>query len=413
MAANIKLKRSAVAGRSPQASDLDYGELALNYADGVLYYKNNSNEVANISGGGAETDSAAPTGTLRDGDLWWDAANGKLKVYYDDGLPTTSPITVSITIDAANTTNNDYSFASGWTDRTGTKTYSAGAAESLDPAIVIQQGDTITINNSSFSTHPLYFITQTGLGGSYDAAYNVELPASNYGGGTAAVSYQFNTAGTYYYICATHATMMINTITVLSTGTASKQWVDATPAGRGYTGSAGAVGYSETAPSSPSGGQIWYNSQTGKAYIYYIVSGNGQWVLFSDPTVTDGDTGYTGSVGYVGSRGTISPRSWSFLDPANLSLSEQTLFFTDTALTASDIKGVKVGGQDVTYTIRYGTNRSDTGTVVATDTATSATTGTTATISNADIPADSWLWVEIGTVNGSVAEFALNIIFSE
>jgi hypothetical protein len=251
------------------------------------------------------------------------------------------------------------------------------------------------------------------LGGSYDAAYNVVLPASSYGGGTATVSYQFNTAGTYYYICATHPTAMINTITVLSSDTASKQWVDAAPAGRGYTGSAGAVGYSETAPSSPSGGQIWYNSQTGKAYIYYIVSGNGQWVLFSDPTVTDGDTGYTGSVGYVGSRGTISPRSWSFYDPANLSLAEQTLFYTDTALTVSDVKGVLVGGTDVTYTIKYGTNRDDTGTVVATNTASSSSTGTTAAITNANIPANSWLWVEISTVNGIVDEFALNIIFSE
>ena len=129
--------------------------------------------------------------------------------------------------------------------------------------------------------------------------------------------------------------------------------------------------------------------------------------------VTDGDTGFTGSVGATGPRGTISPRSWSFLDPANLSLSEQTLFFTDTELTVSDVKGVLVGGTDVTYTIRYGTNRSDTGTIVATDTASSTTTGTTATLSNATIPANNWLWIEIGTVNGVVNEFAVNIIFSE
>jgi hypothetical protein len=278
MATNIKLKRSSVIGKQPQASDLDYGELALNYADGVLYFKNASNAIAQISGGGgAETDSVAPSAS--DGDLWWDAVNGRLKVYYDDG-------------------------------------------------------DT-------------------------------------------------------------------------------NQWVDAAPAGRGYTGSAGSVSYSETAPSSPSNGQIWFNTQTGKSYIRYDNAGNAHWILFSDPTVTDGDTGYTGSVGYVGSRGTISPRSWSFYDPANLSLPEQTLFFTDTALEVSDIKGVLVGGTDVTYTVRYGTNRSDAGTVVATSTASSSTTGTTATISAASIPANSWLWIEIGTVNGVVDEFSVNIIFSE
>lgn len=412
MAANIKLKRSAVAGKEPQSSDLDYGELALNYADGVLYYKNNSNEVANISGGGAETDSAAPTGTLRDGDLWWDAVNGKLKVYYDDGTPSSSPITVSITIDAANTTNNDYSFASGWTDRTGTKSYSAGASESLDPAIVIQQGDTVTISNSSYLNHPLYFITQTGLGGSYDAAYNVELPASNYGGGTATVSYQFNTVGTYYYICATHATMMINTITVLSSDTASKQWVDAAPSGRGYTGSAGAIGFSETAPSNPSDGQIWYHSQTGKSYIFYKVAGNGQWILFADPTVTDGDRGYTGSVGAVGPRGTISPRAFSILSPANVS--DQTLFYTDAELTVSEVRAVITGaGTSSDYNLKYSSSRNGSGTSVASDTVTNKTTGDVATLSNATIPANSWVFTEVSSVVGLVDELVINLKFSE
>lgn len=41
----FKLKKSSVPGRIPDSSDLAYGELAINYADGVLYYKNSSNEV--------------------------------------------------------------------------------------------------------------------------------------------------------------------------------------------------------------------------------------------------------------------------------------------------------------------------------------------------------------------------------
>ena len=39
----VKLKKSAVSGKIPQSADLEYGELAINYADGLLYYKNNSN----------------------------------------------------------------------------------------------------------------------------------------------------------------------------------------------------------------------------------------------------------------------------------------------------------------------------------------------------------------------------------
>ena len=41
----LKLKKSSVAGRIPVAGDLEYGELAINYNDGKLYYRNSSNAV--------------------------------------------------------------------------------------------------------------------------------------------------------------------------------------------------------------------------------------------------------------------------------------------------------------------------------------------------------------------------------
>ena len=48
MTASIILKKSSVAARVPVAGDLQYGELALNYADGALYYKRSDNEIQNI-----------------------------------------------------------------------------------------------------------------------------------------------------------------------------------------------------------------------------------------------------------------------------------------------------------------------------------------------------------------------------
>ena len=48
MAATIKLKKSSVGGNAPSAENLDYGELAINYADGKLYYKNSSNQIKNF-----------------------------------------------------------------------------------------------------------------------------------------------------------------------------------------------------------------------------------------------------------------------------------------------------------------------------------------------------------------------------
>ena len=41
----IKIKKSSVAGKVPVSGDLDYGELAVNYNDGKLYYKNSSNVI--------------------------------------------------------------------------------------------------------------------------------------------------------------------------------------------------------------------------------------------------------------------------------------------------------------------------------------------------------------------------------
>jgi hypothetical protein len=45
MANKIFVKRSSVAAKVPLTTDLDYGELALNYTDGKLYYKTAGNVI--------------------------------------------------------------------------------------------------------------------------------------------------------------------------------------------------------------------------------------------------------------------------------------------------------------------------------------------------------------------------------
>lgn len=49
MANKIVLKKSSVIGKVPQTSDLDYGELALNYADGKIYFKKSDNSIDYIT----------------------------------------------------------------------------------------------------------------------------------------------------------------------------------------------------------------------------------------------------------------------------------------------------------------------------------------------------------------------------
>lgn len=48
---NIILRRSSVAARVPTTGDLNYGELAINYQDCLLYFKTASNVVRVLANG--------------------------------------------------------------------------------------------------------------------------------------------------------------------------------------------------------------------------------------------------------------------------------------------------------------------------------------------------------------------------
>jgi hypothetical protein len=53
MASKLLLKKSSVAAKVPVAGDLDYGELAINYTDGKLYFKKADNSIDYFSTGAA------------------------------------------------------------------------------------------------------------------------------------------------------------------------------------------------------------------------------------------------------------------------------------------------------------------------------------------------------------------------
>ena len=52
MANTIKIKNSSVIAKVPLTTDLAFGEIALNYADGKIYYKKSDSTIQSISGGG-------------------------------------------------------------------------------------------------------------------------------------------------------------------------------------------------------------------------------------------------------------------------------------------------------------------------------------------------------------------------
>ena len=86
----------------------------------------------------------------------------------------------------------------------------------------------------------------------------------------------------------------------------SSQWVEVV----GKTGATGATGgvsvsVSDAAPSSPSAGQLWWNSSVNKLYIYYTDANSSQWVQATTPGAagTDGGsiTRYANVAGFPGS----------------------------------------------------------------------------------------------------------------
>ena len=65
MSNNIILKKSSVGDKVPLSGDLQYGELALNYADGNLFYKNSSNAISTI----ASNKFVSVTGNITGGNI--------------------------------------------------------------------------------------------------------------------------------------------------------------------------------------------------------------------------------------------------------------------------------------------------------------------------------------------------------
>jgi hypothetical protein len=89
MSTNIKLKKSSVAGRVPLNTDLEYGEVAINYADGRLYYKTSGNTVQHFQSNDSAHFNTLTTDNLTVGNYSFPTADGTAnQVLITDGSGT-------------------------------------------------------------------------------------------------------------------------------------------------------------------------------------------------------------------------------------------------------------------------------------------------------------------------------------
>lgn len=137
-------------------------------------------------------------------------------------------------------------------------------------------------------------------------------------------------------------------------------------------------------------------------------------ILIQDVVQAGLPNGYTGSagvIGYTGSVGSPSPRAIAIASPS--STENVTFFYTPTQITLSSLRAVVRGtSPSVSFTVRWASDRSLTGTEVVTggSTVTNTTTGLSVTTFNAGtISAGSWVWVAITATSGTVTEFHLSV----
>jgi hypothetical protein len=121
----------------------------------------------------------------------------------------------------------------------------------------------------------------------------------------------------------------------------------------------------------------------------------------------------TGATGVTGPIGVSAPKALTILEPS--SSENVVLFFTTSSLTLTQIRStVKGTTPSVTFSIRYGTDTSASGTEVVTSgiTVTNTTTGlSTTSFNNATVPSNNFVWLTTSATSGTVDQLAVSLIF--
>lgn len=183
----IQIKRSSVADSVPATGDLEYGELALNYEDGNLFYKTSGNAITLI----ASNKTATYTGNVTAGNLNTGGdvvATGNITADYFIGngssltnIESFGTISVSGQSDVvANAIGATATFAAGdniaiTTDAaTGTITFAYSTSDSTDP-IFATGGDMLLITDTVTESLDLGSITDS-VTLSYDLEFLYDSP---------------------------------------------------------------------------------------------------------------------------------------------------------------------------------------------------------------------------------------------
>lgn len=206
MTNKITLKKSSVADKVPLSGDLEYGELALNYTDGNLFYKNSSNtittlasnkfvsvtgnitgnyfigngsQLTGISAGGVTVSfsNTAPVGASA-GDVWIQANTAVQYVYFDDGTSNQWAEMESYQAYSTTVTSNSTNVDS-FTGDGSTVTFALGVTPaSADDVTVNYNGATLLHNSYTVSGANITFGSAPASGYQFDVMTLIPGPAT-------------------------------------------------------------------------------------------------------------------------------------------------------------------------------------------------------------------------------------------
>lgn len=237
MANRIVLKKNTSAGTAPSASDLVPGELAVNTADGAVFTRLESGSVYTL--------------IPRSGDPITNNTIGANKVTAGT-FPSGSYSIENLTV-------------------TGTLTATVTAAQKLSSARTFQLTGDVTGSVSSDLTSGATISTTLGT---------VSIAKGGTGITTAPTTKQV-------LLGQANGSYALRTLTAGSNVTITESGSTLTIASSGGGGGGGAsVTISDTSPSTPSAGNLWWDSSSGVLRIYYDDGSSSQWVDANSAYVT-------------------------------------------------------------------------------------------------------------------------------
>lgn len=270
MANTLKIKRSAVEGKTPLTTDLQLGEVAINTYDGKLFLKRNdgTNDFIVEVGGNVGYYVKNQSGST--------IAKGTL-VRFAGSLGSSGKLLIAPFI-ANNTYPSEYVMGIVLDD-----------IVNGGDGFVVDHGKIVNFNTSGWADGTILYASATTAG----ALTSTQPVAPNNKVMVAAVVHSHASAGVLQIRITPGSKLNNDELVEISSPSNGQTLVYNSTSGRFENNNLTAAVYINTAaPSSPSVGDLWWNSEEGRLKIYYGDANTSQWV---DAHASNNITAGTGS----------------------------------------------------------------------------------------------------------------------